>query len=46
MLKEVPAKVYRAISFEKDGVPDFKVTWTVIVREGTLISYSKLRRWS
>ena len=38
MLKEVPAKVYRAISFEKDGAPDFDLLASCFVEQGIFIN--------
>ena len=38
MLKEVPAKVYRAISFEKDGTPDFDLLASCFIEQGIFIN--------
>ena len=38
MLKEVPAKVYRGISFEKDGSPDFDLLASCFIEQGIFIN--------
>ncbi|MEC8523957.1 MAG: hypothetical protein VXZ24_06940 [Pseudomonadota bacterium] len=38
MLKEIPAKVYRGISFEKGGSPDFDLLASCFVEQGIFIN--------
>lgn len=38
MLKEIPAKVYRGISFEKDGAPDFDLLASCFLEQGIFIN--------
>ncbi|TNC85839.1 MAG: hypothetical protein CSH37_06310 [Thalassolituus sp.] len=38
MLKEIPAKVYQAISFEKDGSPDFDLLASCFIEQGIFIN--------
>ena len=38
MLKEVPEKVYRGISFEKDGSPDFDLLASCFIEQGMFIN--------
>ncbi len=38
MLKEVPAKVYRGISFEKGGSPDFDLLASCFIEQGIFIN--------
>lgn len=38
MLKEIPTKVYRGISFEKDGSPDFDLLASCFIEQGIFIN--------